>query len=128
MPHTRPNESLDSRTVGCFSFLIDGIAHSIRQFKDLGVIRPSDRRLIGLRFSTSQALLNVTRDERFVTARYRLQSLWKVGVVGEAQRKVMLKGLVAQFQECAAEKNCTPVRYDILVWFSGASRIWSMRI
>lgn len=61
------------------------------------------------------ALLKVTKDERFVTARHCLQSLWKIGVVGEALRNALLKGLAARFQECAAEKNCTLIRYDILV-------------
>lgn len=61
------------------------------------------------------ALLKVTKDERFVTARHCLQSLWKIGVAGEPQRKALLKGLVVRFKECAAEKNCTLIRYDILV-------------
>jgi hypothetical protein len=61
------------------------------------------------------ALLKVTKDERFVTARHCLQSLWKVGVSGEPQRRALLKGLAGRFKECVAEKNCTLIRYDILV-------------
>ena len=61
------------------------------------------------------ALLKVTKDERFVTARHCLQSLWKVGLAGEPQRKALLKGLEARFKECKVEKNCTLIRYDILV-------------
>src|SRR5262245_39674101 len=61
------------------------------------------------------ALLKVTKHERFVTARHCLQSLWKVGIAGEPQRKALLKGLAVRFQECSAEKNCTLIRYDILV-------------
>ena len=61
------------------------------------------------------ALLKVTKDERFVTARHCLQSLWKVGLAGEPQRKALLKGLAARFKECKVEKNCTLIRYDILV-------------
>jgi hypothetical protein len=60
------------------------------------------------------SLLNVTRDERFVTARHCLQSLWKVGVVGKKQQQVLLDGLELRFKECIAEKNCTLIRYDIL--------------
>jgi hypothetical protein len=60
------------------------------------------------------ALLNVTKDEKFVTARHCMQSLWKVGVAGESQRKVLVDGLSARFRECVAEKNCTLIRYDIL--------------
>ena len=61
------------------------------------------------------ALLKVTKDERFVTARHCLQSLWKVGVAGEPQRKALLRGLETRFKECKAERNCTLIRYDILV-------------
>jgi len=61
------------------------------------------------------ALVKVTKDERFVTARHCLQSLWKVGVAGEPQRKVLLRGLEARFKECKAERNCNLIRYDILV-------------
>jgi hypothetical protein len=60
------------------------------------------------------ALLAVTKDERFVTARHCLQSLWKIGVVGKEQQAVYMAGLENRFQECAAEKNCTLIRYDIL--------------
>ncbi len=60
------------------------------------------------------ALLQVTKDERFVTARHCMQSLWKIGVAGESQRKALMKGLTERFKECAAEKNCTLIRYDIL--------------
>ncbi len=56
-------------------------------------------------------LLVVTRDERFVTARHCLQALWKVGVVWP---ELVLAGLETRFRECAAEKNGTMVRYDIL--------------
>lgn len=60
------------------------------------------------------ALLAVTKDERFVTARHCMQSLWKIGVAGESQRKALVEGLVERFKECASEKNCTLIRYDIL--------------
>lgn len=60
-------------------------------------------------------LLKVTKDERFVTARHCLQSLWKIGVAGEPQRKALLPELAARFRECTGEKNYTLVRYDILV-------------
>jgi hypothetical protein len=61
------------------------------------------------------ALLKVTKDERFVTARHCLQSLWKVGVAGAPQCKALLRGLEARFKECKAEKNGTLIRYDVLV-------------
>jgi hypothetical protein len=59
------------------------------------------------------ALLALTHDERFVTARHCLQALWKVGVAGNEQLKLYLEGLVVRFAECAAEKNGTLTRYDI---------------
>jgi len=62
-------------------------------------------------------LLAVTKDERFVTARHCLQSLWKVGVVGNKQQKVYMDGLERRFKECITEKNCTLIRYDILQSF-----------
>ena len=60
------------------------------------------------------ALLNVTKDERFVTARHTLQSLWKVGAAGKQQEQMLLKGLETRFHECIAEKNCTLIRFDII--------------
>ena len=59
-------------------------------------------------------LLAVTKDERFVTARHCLQSLWKVGAAGDDQRKMLLDGLSVRFSECISEKNCTLIRYDII--------------
>ena len=60
------------------------------------------------------ALLAVTKDERFVTARHCMQSLWKIGVVGKPQQQTYMVGLESRFHECAAEKNCTMIRDDIL--------------
>lgn len=61
------------------------------------------------------ALLAVTKDERFVTARHCMQSLWKVGIAGKDLQKQLIDGLAARFAECAAEKNGTLIRYDIIV-------------
>lgn len=62
-------------------------------------------------------LLAVTRDERFVTARHCMQSLWKVGVLGPKGQKVWMKGLEDRFRECTSEKNYTLIRYDIIQSF-----------
>lgn len=62
-------------------------------------------------------LLNVTRDDRFVTARHALESLWKVAIVNASNRKLVTTGLTNRFTECATEKNCTLIRYDITVVF-----------
>jgi hypothetical protein len=63
------------------------------------------------------ALLAVTRDERFVTARHCLQALWKVGAAGKKQQKKLVDGLAGRFDECLTEKNCTLIRYDIIQSF-----------
>ena len=59
------------------------------------------------------ALLAVTKDERFVTARHCMQAIWKVGVAGKKQQKKLVGGLAGRFNECIIEKNCTLIRYDI---------------
>jgi hypothetical protein len=59
-------------------------------------------------------LLSVTKDERFVTARHCMQSLWKVGAAGKGQQKKLVEGLAGRFKECITEKNCTLIRYDII--------------
>jgi len=64
-----------------------------------------------------EKLLIVTKDERFVTARHCMQSLWKVGVAGKKQQKVYVDGIERRFKECITEKNCTLIRYDILQSF-----------
>jgi hypothetical protein len=59
-------------------------------------------------------LMEVTKDERFVTARHCLQSIWRVGVSSEKMQKVVVAALVDRFKNCGNEKNCTLIRYDIL--------------
>lgn len=60
------------------------------------------------------ALLTVTKDERFVTARHCLLSLWKVGAAGPRQKAMVVDGLAGRFAECVAEKNGTLIRSDII--------------
>ena len=69
------------------------------------------------------ALLAVTKDERFVTARHCLQALWKVGVAGKKQQKLYVDGLAGRFKECRAEKNCTLIRYDIIRSFGNVYEV-----
>ena len=59
------------------------------------------------------ALLAMTRDEKFVTARHTLQSIWKVGIEKKMQ-SIVVDALADRFRNCAAEKNCTLIRYDII--------------
>lgn len=60
------------------------------------------------------SLLQVTRDERFVTARHCLQALWKVGTAGAEQQETLLAGLEQRYHECVTEKNATLIRFDII--------------
>lgn len=66
-------------------------------------------------FKDFDKLLNVTKDEHFVTARHTMQNLWKVGVAGKKQQKLYMDGMEKRFKECVKEKNCALIRYDILV-------------
>ncbi|MEO6060934.1 MAG: hypothetical protein ABIQ99_03240, partial [Thermoflexales bacterium] len=61
------------------------------------------------------AIMAVTGDARFVTARHTLQALWKVGVAGEKQRALVLDRLARLFKDCVSHKNSTLIRYDIVV-------------
>ena len=60
------------------------------------------------------ALFAVTKDERFVTARHCLQSLWKVGCVGKEHQEILVSALERYFSECVTHKNSTLIRYDII--------------
>ena len=60
------------------------------------------------------ALLHVTRDHRFVTARHSLQAIWKVGAAGKPQQQMLLDALTTRFHESITEKNHTLIRYDIV--------------
>lgn len=60
------------------------------------------------------AILAVTKDERFVTARHTLQALWKVGVVSPVHQEMVIKGLEERYIESVDEKNYTLIRYDII--------------
>jgi hypothetical protein len=59
-------------------------------------------------------LVAVTRDNKFVTARHCLQALWKAGTAGELQQRMVVDRLAGRFADCAAEKNCTLIRFDII--------------
>lgn len=69
----------------------------------------------GRMFKDFDKLLNVTKDERFVTARHTMQNIWKVGLGGKNAQILVVKGLEKRFKECIKEKNGTLIRYDILV-------------
>jgi hypothetical protein len=60
------------------------------------------------------ALIKVTKDERFVTARHSLKSLWKIGLAGEDQRAAVVKAMAQRYQDSFDEKNGTLIRSDIV--------------
>jgi hypothetical protein len=62
-------------------------------------------------------LMTVTKDEKFVTARHSLMSLWKVGSAGKELQKKVVDELSKRYKECIKEKNCTLIRYDIIQVF-----------
>ncbi len=98
--------------------LVDGLTHNdnhVRAISSqiLAHLAKSDPK--GRIFKNFDKLLNVTKDERFVTARDCMQSLWKVAVVGKRQQKLYLEGMEKRFKECVTEKNGHLIRYDILV-------------
>jgi transcription elongation factor GreA-like protein len=43
-----------------------------------------------------------------------LQSLWKVGIESEEHRVQVMQGLESRYFECATEKNCTLIRFEII--------------
>jgi hypothetical protein len=59
------------------------------------------------------ALMAVTNDEKFVTARHTLQSIWKVGREKKMQKSVV-DALADWFKNCITHKNCTLIRYDVI--------------
>lgn len=70
---------------------------------------PSERILGDL-----DALMKVTKDERFVTARHSLKSLWKIGLGTPTQRHTIVKALEVRYGESTSEKNGTLIRNDIV--------------
>lgn len=59
-------------------------------------------------------LAAVMKDEKTVTARHTLQSLWRVALAGPDRKAMVVDALAARFRECAGEKNATLVRTDVV--------------
>jgi hypothetical protein len=98
--------------------IVDGLTHKdnhVRAIASQILTQLAISDPMGRIFKDFDKLLNVTRDEKFVTARHCLQSLWKVGLAGKKQQKLVVDGLEMRFHECISEKNCTLIRYDIIV-------------
>ncbi len=59
-------------------------------------------------------VFEVTRDEKFVTARHTLQSTWKIAAASDALKEEVINILEERFIMCISEKNGTLIRYDII--------------
>ena len=98
--------------------LVEGLTHKDNHVRAIAAqllanLGKSDPK--GRMFKDFDKLLAVTKDERFVTARHCLQSIWKIGLGGKNQQKLVVQGLEKRFKECIKEKNGTLIRYDIIV-------------
>jgi lipoate-protein ligase A len=63
------------------------------------------------------SFMRVTEDEFFKTARYALQSVWKIGVASTELKEEVIKRLGKRFKECNEGKNCELIRRDIIEVF-----------
>lgn len=82
-------------------------AFSAQMLTRLAISDP-DRRMLE-DFPQVEAVL---KDEKPVTARHTLQSLWRVGLSGPEQRSMVVEALEKRFRECAKEKGGSVVRTD----------------
>lgn len=97
--------------------MVDDLAHTdgprrafaAQMLAHLALSDPDDRMR-----SDFAALAAVLRDEKTVTARHALQSLWRVGLAGEDRRALVLDALETRFRECPSEKNGALVRTDVI--------------
>lgn len=60
------------------------------------------------------ALAGVMRDEKTVTARHTLQSIWRVGLAGEDRLALVLDALAERFRDSASERHGSLVRTDVI--------------
>jgi hypothetical protein len=65
----------------------------------------------------------VMRDEKTVTARHTLQTLWRIGLAGPRQKDMTLEALETRFRECEGEKNATLVRTDAITALGKLARV-----
>jgi hypothetical protein len=62
-------------------------------------------------------LMQLTYDEKFVTARHTLQSLWKIAVVKPEYNELLVGHLTDRFTHAMSHHNGTLVRFDIIELF-----------
>lgn len=96
--------------------LVPLLAHSdnrVRAIAGQALCRLSPSVSPGLVIGDLDKLVAATRDERFVTARHILSSLWMVGLKDDV-RQPLARALVARARATAAEKNAALVRHDVV--------------
>lgn len=59
-------------------------------------------------------LLAHTRDEKFITSRQCIQSIWKVAAASDKVKQKILAHLETQFIECVVGKHYNLIRQDII--------------
>jgi len=59
-------------------------------------------------------LLAHTKDDKFITSRQCLQSIWKIAAANKSNREKVLKHLEKRFVECIVEKHYNLLRQDII--------------
>ena len=64
-----------------------------------------------------EQIFAVTHDDKFVTARHSLQSLWKIAIVSPELLKIVTGRLADRYNNAMNEKNGTLVRSDIVEVF-----------
>jgi hypothetical protein len=84
-------------------------SRSAQFLSSLAISDPDNRML-----NDFPAVWEVTKDPKFVTARHSLQSIWKIGLAGSQQKKLVVDHLIERFQTCSNEKNYTLIRFDII--------------
>jgi hypothetical protein len=60
-------------------------------------------------------LVAVTKDKNFITAKHSLNCLWKIGIVNEKFKRMVVLDMDKRFQECISERNYYLIRYNITV-------------
>jgi hypothetical protein len=59
-------------------------------------------------------LLGHTKDEKFITSRQCIQSIWKIALSSKRSREEVLTHLESRYQECSDERHYNLIRQDII--------------
>jgi hypothetical protein len=92
-------------------------AFAAQMLAHLAISDPEERML-----GDFAALAAVMRDDKTVTARHTLQSIWRVGLAGSRQKRLVIDALAKRFKECASERNGSLVRTDAITSLGNLAR------